>query len=76
MTKQVTTTTDPVWGTTVETTVPVAMRLVSGHAGTRCFRSRGCKLESDEGPDAYLAPGYVPTMSVDPPDGSRWASSE
>ncbi|MFN8520273.1 MAG: YHS domain-containing protein [Chloroflexota bacterium] len=26
------------------------------------FCGRGCKLEFDDGPDAYLAPDYMPSM--------------
>jgi Cu+-exporting ATPase len=54
---------DPVCGMDVNSEIATAQGLVSAHDGqTYYFCGRGCKLDFDEDPDRYLAPGYVPSM--------------
>ncbi|HLY13613.1 MAG TPA: YHS domain-containing protein [Candidatus Limnocylindrales bacterium] len=54
---------DPVCGMTVAPAVARA-RGLSSRVGERTyyFCGRGCKLDFEDDPDHYLAPGYVPTM--------------
>jgi YHS domain-containing protein len=55
--------TDPVCGMSVEPAVARARGLQSRHADVDYFFcGRGCKLDFDEDPERYLAPGYVPSM--------------
>ena len=54
---------DPVCGMEVNREVASAQGLTSEHDGTAYyFCGRGCKLDFDEDPGTYLAPGYVPSM--------------
>jgi YHS domain-containing protein len=54
---------DPVCGMRVVPAEAMSRGLHSRHAGTDySFCGRGCKLEFDENPGRFLAPGYVPSM--------------
>ena len=54
---------DPVCGMTVAPAVARARGLVSRYREVdRYFCGRGCKLDFDDDPEPYLAPGYVPRM--------------
>jgi len=54
---------DPVCGMTVDLEAARAKGLVFTHEGIEYgFCGRGCRLEFEEDPGRYLAPGYVPSM--------------
>ncbi len=54
---------DPVCGMTVALETARERGLVCIHAGTEyAFCGRGCRLEFEEDPEHYLAPGYQPSM--------------
>jgi YHS domain-containing protein len=54
---------DPVCGMDVNPEIATAQGLSSEHAGASYyFCGKGCKLDFDENPDKYFAPGYVPSM--------------
>ena len=56
-------TVDPVCGMTVDPDAARAKGLSSTHEGVEyVFCGRGCKLEFDDDPGTYLAPGYRPSM--------------
>jgi Cu+-exporting ATPase len=55
--------TDPVCGMDVNPEIAAAQGLTSDVDGqTYYFCGRGCKLDFDEDPATYLAPGYQPHM--------------
>jgi YHS domain-containing protein len=54
---------DPVCGMMVDLPAARAKGLSYLHAGTEYgFCGRGCRLDFEEHPERYLAPGYVPSM--------------
>jgi YHS domain-containing protein len=54
---------DPVCGMSVQLPTARAAGLVFVHEGIEYgFCGRGCRLEFEEDPATYLAPGYVPSM--------------
>ena len=54
---------DPVCGMTVDLGSARQKGLALEHEGTEYgFCGRGCRLDFEEDPDRYLAPGYVPSM--------------
>jgi YHS domain-containing protein len=54
---------DPVCGMAVAPAVAQARGLHSRyHEVDEFFCGRGCKLDFDDDPEPYLAPGYVPRM--------------
>ena len=55
--------TDPVCGMDVNPEVATSQGLTSEHEGqTYFFCGKGCKLDFDDDPAAFLAPGYQPHM--------------
>ncbi len=58
-----TTTTDPVCGMKVNPEIASAQGLTSEHEGQRYyFCGTGCKLDFEEDPAKFFAPGYQPHM--------------
>jgi Cu+-exporting ATPase len=56
-------TTDPVCGMQVNPETATAQGLTSAYEGTTYFFcGKGCKLDFDEDPATFLAPGYQPHM--------------
>ena len=54
---------DPVCGMTVDLPGARGKGLTFEHDGTEYgFCGRGCRLDFEEDPDRYLAPGYTPSM--------------
>ena len=54
---------DPVCGMTVDLQGAQVKGLTFEHEGTEYgFCGRGCRLDFEEDPDRYLAPGYSPSM--------------
>jgi len=54
---------DPVCGMAVAPAVALARGLYSRYReADYFFCGRGCKLDFDDDPEPYLAPGYVPRM--------------
>ena len=54
---------DPVCGMTVDLEGAREQGLTFEHEGTAYgFCGRGCRLDFEEDPERYLAPGYTPSM--------------
>ncbi len=54
---------DPVCGMTVDLESARGNGLTFEHAGTEyAFCGRGCRLDFEEDPERYLAPGSTPSM--------------